>query len=418
MSLQKKIYLFIITFSTTFIFSQSSKQSSPISPEEKEYLRNFIYPLQSYEPEIGFKEDSLVFNKFFSDSKFVGLGEASHGSAEIFKIKDKLTRYILKKNDGGVFAMETAMPNSKLVNEYIVKGNKSGREFVMNINSWIYMTEEILDMVEWMKIYNDRNERKVTFSGFDMTSYKSSISSLKFILDKYKLSDKDLITLLQRLNEKEKLMPKQVSEKTQADKDILGYIENLKVFSSKISDAEDKSWFVQNLTLLEQYNDKTYLNRNRFMAENILWLKDQYPESAFVIWAHNNHIKKEVRETGKFLEEKLKDEYINVGTFFFEGHNSVVGLNDREVKPVFIEKNSANSIEDILNSFEIPLFILDLKSIKKENNKLAKKLLNKIQYRTVGAAIHKKDHDSGNLSEDFDYIIFVKNSTASKLLSN
>src|SRR5215813_3925574 len=96
----RKPILLILFFISTFIYSQNT--------EEKNYLRKFIYPLQSVDPEIGFKEDSLVFNTFFSDAKIVGLGEASHGSSEIFKVKDKLTRYILQKNKGGIFSIEAS----------------------------------------------------------------------------------------------------------------------------------------------------------------------------------------------------------------------------------------------------------------------------------------------------------------------
>jgi len=70
----KKLVLLVITFTVQSIYSQSS-QNSVIDNDEKEYLRKFVYPLQSYEPKVGFKKDSLVFNKFFLNDKNVGLGE-------------------------------------------------------------------------------------------------------------------------------------------------------------------------------------------------------------------------------------------------------------------------------------------------------------------------------------------------------
>lgn len=402
--------LLILFFISTLAYSQNT--------EEKNYLRKFIYPLQSADPEIGFKEDSLIFNKFFSDAKIVGLGEASHGSNEIFKIKDKLTRYILQKNKGGIFSIEASMPKSFLLNEYIIKGNKTGKEYLMNIDSWIYQTEEILNMVEWMKKYNDKNTSKIQFTGFDMTSYTGSIVQLKILMSKYEIPIEDLVELTKDLHEFSKLQRNQLSEKKQKKAEALTKLNNIKLFSSKISNEEDKSWFLQNITLIEQYLNLTYWARNKYMADNIFWLKTKYPESAFVLWAHNEHIKKTGEETGKFLKEKFKDNYINCGTFFYDGYHSVIDMEDKKVKPIYLKKNSEDSLEELLNSFDIPIFILDFKTIKKENNKLAKVILNKINYRTVGAAPVKKDFKSGNVSEDFDYLIFIKNSTASKLLSN
>ena len=402
--------LFILFFISKLIYSQNT--------EEKTYLRKFIYPLQSYEPEIGFKEDSLIFNKFFSDAKILGLGEASHGSSEIFKIKDKLTRYILQKNQGGIFSIEASMPDSFLINEYIIKGNKTGKEYLKNIKSWIYQTDEILKMIEWMKKYNDKNTNKIQFTGFDMTTYTGSIVQLKILMGKYDIPFEDLFELTKNLHEFSKLERNQISEKKQKSAEILIKLNNIKLFSSKISKQEDRIWFAQNIALIEQYLNLTYWERNKYMADNIFWLKTQYPESAFVLWAHNEHIKKTGEETGKFLKEKFKDNYINCGTFFYDGYHSIIDMNEKDVKPIYLKKNSKDSLEELLNSFDLPLFILDLKSIKKENNKLAKAILSKINYRTVGAAPVKRDFKSGNISEDFDYLIFIKNSTASKLLSD
>ncbi|MCX8530933.1 erythromycin esterase family protein [Chryseobacterium luquanense] len=413
----KKIVLFVILLLAKTLHSQSANQDLLIDQNEKDYLRNFVFPLHSYEPEIGFKEDSLVFNRFFSNVKIIGLGEASHGSSEIFKIKDKLTRYILQRNHVGIFSIEASMPNSFLLNEYIINGNKTGKEYLMNIKSWIYQTDEILSMIEWMKQTNDKNTQKIRFTGFDNTTYIGSMVQLKILLDKYKIPIDDLLVLSQNLSDFNKLPKNQLLEKKRIQSESLTRLNKIKAFSSSISDEDDKSWFLQHLTLLNQYLYNSYLDRNRYMAENILWLKNKYPESVFVLWAHNEHIKKTGEETGKFLKEKLKDDYINCGTLFYEGFHSVVDLKDENVKPINLEKNSKNSLEELLNSFDIPIFILDLKNIKKENNKLAQKLLTKINYRTVGAAVHKKDFKSGNISEDFDYIIFIKKSTASKLLS-
>jgi len=415
-SVSRKLILLFVLLTVQSFYSQSS-QNSAIDDNEKEYLRKFVYPLQSYEPEIGFKEDSLIFNQFFSKAKIVGLGEASHGSSEIFKIKDKLTRYILQKHNGGIFSIEASMPNSFLINEYIINGNKTGKEYLMNIKSWIYQTNEILDMIEWMKKYNNKNAQKVRFTGFDNTTYTGSVVQLKILMEKYKIPVDDIIPLLKNLNDFNKLEKNQLSEKKSIKSEALIKLNKIKAHSSNISNEEDKSWFLQHIILLDQYLNNTYLDRNRYMADNILWLTHKYPESTFVLWAHNEHIKKTGEETGRFLKENLKDDYINCGTFFYEGYHSVVDLDDENIKPAYLEKNSKNSIEELLNSFDIPVFILDLKSIKKENDKLAKKLLSKIDYRTVGAAVHKKDFSSGNVSEDFDYIIFIKKSTASKLLT-
>ncbi|GEN77651.1 erythromycin esterase family protein [Chryseobacterium hagamense] len=411
----KKIFPGNVLLLGAFLFSTLICSQSAV---ERNYLRKFIHPLQSYDADTGFKEDSLVFNRFFANVKIIGLGEASHGSSEIFKLKDKLTRYILMKNNGGVFSIESPMPKAMLINEYIVNGKKTGKEYVMNLDSWIYQTDEILDMTEWMKKYNDRHASKITFTGFDMTTYRGSVVQFKIIMDKYNVSTDHLMKLTQLLHEENQLEKKQLSRKKQIHAEASTELDHIRNFLPNISGPDDYSWFAQHLVLLEQYIHRSYLDRNRYMAENIAWLKNKYPESAFVLWAHNEHLKKTGAETGRFLIEKFKDDYTSCGTFFYEGSHSVIGLDDKKITPAFVKKNTPDSLEELLNSFNIPIFILDLKSIKKENNELTKVLLKKINYRTVGASPTSNDFKSGNITDDFDYLIFIKNSTASKLLSN
>lgn len=409
------LFLWMLLCSPLFTFSQNAESKKDFNTPEKDYFIKYIYPLSSYNPDIDFSKDSIVFEKFFANAKIIGLGEASHGASEIFQIKDKITRYILKKNNGGVFALEASMPNSFLINEYITQNKRNAKDYLMNIKSWIYQTSEILNMIEWMKKYNDNHDSKINFTGFDMTTYIGPAVQIKMFLTKYKISENDWAQLIKKLNEFEKLRKNQLAEKKKLRSESLVFIDNLRKSTEAVSDKKEKSWILQNLKLLEQYIDLTYQKRNKYMAENIQWLQENYSDSALIIWAHNEHIKKSGDETGKFLSDGFKNKYLNCGTFFYDGQHSIIDENGK-IKSTYIDKPERGSFEDFLNSYNIPLFILDVKSIKEDQNEKAKILLKKINYRTVGAAVSNNDNHSGVISDDFDYIIFIKNTSQSKIL--
>lgn len=409
------LFIWMLLCIPVLTFSQKAENKNNAYTQEKDYFQKYIYPLSSYNPEIDFSKDSIVFEKFFANAKIIGLGEASHGSSEIFQIKDKITRYIFKKNNGGVFALEASMPNSSLINEYITQNKRNAKVYLMNIKSWIYQTGEILNMIEWMKKFNDKHDNKINFTGFDMTTTIGPAVQIKMFLNKYKIPENDWAQLMKKLNEYEKLKKNQLTEKKKIRTESLVLINNLKKSTKVVSDESEKSWILQNLKLLEQYLDLTYQKRNQYMAENIYWLQENYPDSELIIWAHNEHIKKSGDETGRFLNERFKNRYINCGTFFYDGYHSVINESG-EITSEYIEKPEKGSFEDFLNSFNIPLFILDVKSMKEDNNEKAKILLKKINYRTVGAAVSKNDKHSGVIADDFDYVIFIKNTSQSKIL--
>lgn len=409
------LLLWIVLFSPLFAFPQNAENKKAVSTQEKNYFTKYIYPLSSCNPDIDFSKDSIVFGKFFADAKLIGLGEASHGSSEIFQIKDKIARYILKKNKGGVLAMEASMPNSFLVNEYIIENKRNAKDYLMNIKSWIYQTHEIMNMIEWMKKFNDNHTEKINFAGFDMTTSIGPAVQIKMFLTKYKIPEDDWEQLMKRLYEYDKLKKNQLAEKKKLRSECSVLINNLKKNTDAVPDQKEKSWILQNLRLLEQYLDLTYEKRNEYMAENINWLQQNYPGSALILWAHNEHIKKSGDETGRFLSEKFKNKYLNCGTFFYDGYHSVIDENSK-ITSAYIDKPESGSFEDFLNSFNIPLFILDVKSIREDKNEKTKMLLKKINYRTIGAALSNNDNHSGVITDDFDYIIFIKNTTQSKIL--
>ena len=85
-------------------------------------------------------------------------------------------------------------------------------------------------------------------------------------------------------------------------------------------------------------------------------------------------------------------------------------------KVVEAQIENSTSIEAYLNSLNIPIFLLDLKKIKEENNNLAKWILNKKPYRWTGMVEAKNEFVNSSITDDFDYLIFINQSTISTLL--
>ncbi len=108
--------------------------------------------------------------------------------------------------------------------------------------------------------------------------------------------------------------------------------------------------------------------------------------------------------------------YINFGFAFYEGSYSA-SIN-RKIGTYNSEMAFPGTLEYKLNSLNIPIFILDLKSIKNENNKLGKWIIEDVLFRKTGSGTDKNEFKKTNIANSFDYLIFINKSTNSKLLND
>src|SRR3954453_5038125 len=60
------------------------------------------------------------------------------------------------------------------VNDYVLNGNGKAADVVAGMGFWTWDTEEVVELVEWVRTWNIANKRQVKFYGFDMQSSPAS----------------------------------------------------------------------------------------------------------------------------------------------------------------------------------------------------------------------------------------------------
>ena len=103
------------------------------------------------------------------DSQFVLLGEASHGTYEFYRWRIEITKRLIKEKGFSFIAVEGDWPNCFKVNRYI-KGlpdsedNKNtAYDILYTFNrwpTWMWANKEIVELVEWLKSFNDEKKQK------------------------------------------------------------------------------------------------------------------------------------------------------------------------------------------------------------------------------------------------------------------
>lgn len=74
----------------------------------------------------------------------------------------------MKPTGFNIFSIEANMPEAYRLNDYVLNGNGDPATLIKGMYFWTWSTEEVLDMVLWMREFNKSGKARVQFTGFDM----------------------------------------------------------------------------------------------------------------------------------------------------------------------------------------------------------------------------------------------------------
>jgi len=321
----------LIILTPIFIYWMSNQISTTpnSSSDEIEWLKKQIHPLSTFDPNDENFDDLKVLNSIVDGKKIIGLGEVTHGSKEIHKMHHRITKYLNQNHDFDILSIEVCMPEANKINEYTFNQKGEPIELIREMGMWIWRTQEFVDMIEWMQIQNKTN-KQIKFSGFDMQFYDGAIevlkshfennSETKIIIDNLShtldtIKANGTKSYIEYVNHSEKFDIEELLSKIQEE-----------ILSSEFDDTTIE-WLLQNIRIIEQCTPNDAGKRDKYMAENVEWIQQQNPNSKLILWGHNGHIKKANsnwfhRSMGNYLDEKYKDEYLNIGFAFHQGSYS------------------------------------------------------------------------------------------------
>ncbi|HKW12520.1 MAG TPA: erythromycin esterase family protein [Gemmatimonadaceae bacterium] len=128
------------------------------------------------------------------DARYVLLGEASHGTSEYYTWRTELSKRLIREKGFSFIAVEGDWPDCYRVNRFVKSypdSGESAREVLHAFErwpTWMWANEEIIDLVEWMRQYNERrrlvDDRKVGFYGLDVYSLWDSMRAVVEYLER------------------------------------------------------------------------------------------------------------------------------------------------------------------------------------------------------------------------------------------
>ena len=260
-------------------------------------------------------------------ARVVALGEASHGNTEFQQLKLDVFKVMVKKYGVRAFALEGDFGGCEAVDRYIHGGDGTAQEAVAAIGFAIYRTDQMEQLVSWMRDYNAmaNEEDQLNFYGFDMQRYEYNYKYLLDAAREFALNTEDL----ERIWDDEKngfsdaYQPDENAEIIEAVKrELLQLNDSLTAKAVHHADV-----LLQNISVGKVINDAAAGNvlRDKLMADNVCWILEQEQvrgnERIFVS-AHNGHIQRrnhygtEGKGMGNLLADELGEGYFAIGTDF------------------------------------------------------------------------------------------------------
>ncbi len=322
--------------------------------------------------------DLEPFVRSFGDATVVGLGEATHGTAEFFRLKHRLVRLMVTKLDFSVVAFECGAVEARAVNAYVQKGVGDPVEVVRKLGTDPYATEEIVAFVRWMRAHNAdrRHTKKLTFAGFDATSW-TSVAALRAFLQQVKHTDPQIDAALTRL------------EGTQADSTYPALDRALHE-QTRVALASLRTWLTtEREALVKAVGEPTWTDANEHvvrlaelersfldptlrdtnMAEEVERIRTAHSGARTALWLHNAHASAWPRpfaHMGTELRRRHGSGYVSVGFTFGEGTFRALTRGDMAPGPV--EQRIKGPVEDsfdaALTLAKPPMFAVDLRVAK------------------------------------------------------
>lgn len=147
---------------------ETTVETNTDKQENIKWLKDNSLPLTTVNPQES-NLDLLPLKEIIGDAKLVGLGEATHGSKEFSQVKHRMLKFLVEEMDFDGLIMEVPEEPAKNIDKYIKTGEGDPQKLLTDLGFWITRTQEVLDMIEWMRSYNVGSpDRQISFYGCDI----------------------------------------------------------------------------------------------------------------------------------------------------------------------------------------------------------------------------------------------------------
>ncbi len=364
------------------------------------------------------------------DARIVALGEGTHGTAEFFRMKHRLVRFLAEEMGFTMFAIEATMPECEKLNAYVLGGEGDPAALIAGMYFWTWRTEEVLALVEWMRAYNAQGGR-LEFRGFDMQHPSWAMKDAQDFIAAHapdlllqaSVTYAEMRGALRDNAEQRGGYGKVSASVAEGVSTIVSQLEERHEALVAAAGERDYAWAVQSARLVDQYARLArgaFGERDLAMADNVDWLLRQAPEGTkIVLWAHNGHVSRagygNIASMGTHLGRRHGQDLVVFGFCFHEGTYTAV----RKGEGLGTWGTSASregSAEWVFHQDGRPRLMLDLRQADAADEDAAW-VHRKLDLRSIGSQAMDDAFHPGVMADKYDVMVYFETSTPSVLLA-
>jgi len=418
----------------------------PSDPSEySERIAGRATPFRTTDPAADLR-DLADLEDVLRPATVVGLGEATHGTREFFRLKHRLLRLLIERLDLRLIGLEANFSETLAVDRYVVTGADSAEAALASIPTHqpIWETEEMVALLEWLREFNASRpaDDRVRCFGFDAQftagaaeairgffervdpEFLDSIDDTLGMLREEGLAVEDDAILDDRLAATDRLVS--------AIRTRLGELEDS--YRDAASDAE---WRLldRHLRVVEQVRELSaidvgerptewYETRDRAMAENAVWMVDHEPSDRVALWGHNGHVARGLWQDaaprmGTVLGEEFDEAYYAVGFDFGSGSFQAVPASDdaNVLQEWSLEEPAPDALATAFEAVGSERFFVDV-SAASTDQPLGEFLSREWLVHSVGSVFDPDGTASVPMraTEEFDGLVFVTETSRARPL--
>ncbi len=159
-----------------------------------EWIKANAVPLTTAQAGHGFA-DMQPLKKIIGNARIVSLGEATHGTREFFQMKHRMVEFLATQMGFTIVSIEANMPEAYRLNDYVLNGRGDPGELLKGMYFWTWDTKEVLEMIQWMREFNQSGKGRIEFTGFDM---QTPDVALKIVKDFAAAHDRDYLPEIEK----------------------------------------------------------------------------------------------------------------------------------------------------------------------------------------------------------------------------
>ena len=354
------------------------------------------------------------------DARVVLLGEATHGTSEFYRMRERISRELIERRGFSFIAIEGDWPDAARVDHYVRHMEYRPSEWIAfaRFPVWMWRNQEVRAFVDWLRTHNAECDpgRRVAFHGLDLYSLFSSIHAVLGYLDKVDPATARIARLRYGC-----LTPWQSDPITyghaalsgtyrSCEDAVVSVLTDLRVKQQAYAEHDGERFLdaIQNAQLVT--NAERYY-RIMYHGSRASWnLRDQHmfdtltnllafhgPDSKGIVWAHNSHIgdsaATEMSSRGEYnighlCKERFGDSAYTIGFGTHSGTVAAASDWDGPMQHKDVIPSLPGSYERLCHESRVARFLMPLR--KPASDRLRQGLLKARLERAIGV-IYRPD---------------------------